>query len=114
MLSANEGLLSKYYASARFPHQKGIERYQWALEQLRLGLGLSTLCSQLVEELRVKILDRRNKRPRPRNLRQVDFAWLKIFLVILALGEDRSVRCNHSTATPKLVAVLNANPVDIG
>src|SRR5437867_13439124 len=77
-------------------------------------LGFSALCSQLVKQAGLQILYRRNERPSPGNLAEINLADLKLLQIILALSKNRAVRRYDSASTPELQTLLNTNPVNIG
>src|SRR5881396_972481 len=81
---------------------------------LRSSLGFSALCSQLVKQAGLQILYRRNERPSPGNLAEINLADLKLLQIILALSKNRTVRRYDSASTPELQTLLNTNPVNIG
>src|SRR5213592_2410217 len=80
----------------------------------RRALRFSALLSELVEELRIKILYRGNERAGPCHLSQVNLARLEVLNIILALDQHRPVRRNNPTPAPELVTILNPHSVDVG
>src|SRR5881397_3164065 len=77
-------------------------------------LGFSALCSQLVKQAGLQILYRRNERPSPGNLAEINLADLKLLQIVLALSKHRTVRRYDSASAPELQTLFDTNPVNVG